>query len=240
MRKAVDMNRGMSDLLKRFINKIVRRLILLLGLVVALSSLGVNVGAVLALIGGGAFIIGLALQDTLGNFASGIMLLVYRPFDVGDVVEVAGVNGKIDNVSLVSTTIRTFDNKIILVPNGQVWGQVITNATASKERRVDMVFGIGYDDDADKAAAILEKIVKGHELVLDDPEPVVQLNELADSSVNFICRPWAKTEDYWKVFWDVTRAAKKEFDAAGITIPFPQRDVHLHQVPSPTPSDAST
>ena len=165
-------------------------------------QVGVNVGALLAVIGGASFIIGFALQDTLGNFASGVMLLIYRPFDVGDVVEVGGVNGKIDSVSLVSTTIRTFDNKVVLVPNRNVWGQVITNASASDTRRVDMIFGIGYEDDADKARSILERIVSRHELVLEDPEPVIQLHELADSSVNFICRPWVNTDDYWQVHWD--------------------------------------
>ena len=230
VRKAMSLNEGMSDLLKRFINRIVRRGILLVGLLMALSSLGVNIGALVALIGGGAFIIGFALQDTLGNFAAGIMLLIYRPFDVGDSVEVAGVLGKVDNVSLVSTTIRTFDNKVILVPNKQVWGQIITNATASDERRVDMIFGIGYGDDADQAKEILEQILAEHELVLEEPEPVVQLNELADSSVNFVCRPWAKTPDYWTVYWDVTRSVKAKFDASGISIPFPQQDIHIHQV----------
>ncbi|MEM8953765.1 MAG: mechanosensitive ion channel domain-containing protein [Verrucomicrobiota bacterium] len=229
VRKATDARPELSDLLKRFLNNIIRRTVLFIGVLVALSTLGVNISALLALIGGSAFIIGFALQDTLGNFASGLMLLIYRPFDVGDAVEVGGVGGKVDAVSLVSTTIRTFDNKVVLVPNKHVWGQVITNATASGERRVDMVFGIGYDDDAEKAKQILQKIVSENELVLDDPEPVIQLNELADSSVNFICRPWAKTADYWTVFWDVTRRAKEEFDANNINIPYPQQDIHIHQ-----------
>ena len=229
VRKATSMHPTLSDLLKRFINKLVKRVVLLVGLLVALASVGFNIGALLALIGGGAFILGFALQDTLGNFAAGLMLLIYRPFDVGDGVEVAGVNGKVDNVSLVTTTIRTFDNKVILVPNKQVWGQIITNATSSPERRVDMVFGIGYDDDIEKAKGILARIVADHELVLKEPEPTIQLNELADSSVNFICRPWAKTPDYWSVYWDITRKVKEEFDAAGISIPYPQQDVHIHQ-----------
>ena len=219
-----------SALLERFINKLVKRSILFIGLLIALSSIGVNVGAILALIGGGAFIIGFALQDTLGNFAAGLMLLVYRPFDVGDVVETAGVMGKVDNVSLVSTSIRTPDNKVILVPNKSVWGQVITNATASNERRVDMVFGIGYGDDMAKAQKILEGILAQHDKVLETPAPVIKVNELADSSVNFVCRPWSKTADYWDVYWDVTRKVKEEFDAQGISIPFPQQDIHLHQV----------
>jgi small conductance mechanosensitive channel len=222
-----------SALLERFINKLVRRAIMLVGLLVALSTVGVNVGAMLALIGGGAFIIGFALQDTLGNFAAGLMLLIYRPFDVGDFVETAGIMGKVDNVSLVSTSIRTPDNKLILIPNKSVWGQVITNATASPERRVDMVFGISYDDDLAKAQQILEDVIAKHDKVLADPAPVVKVNELADSSVNFICRPWSKTADYWDVFWDVTRRVKEEFDAHGISIPYPQQDVHVHQVPAP-------
>ncbi len=220
----------MSDLLKHFLNTIVRRIVLFAGFVVALSTMGVNVGALLALIGGGAFILGFALQDTLGNFAAGMMLLFYRPFDVGDAVEVGGIPGKVDHVSLVNTNIRSFDNKVCLVPNKQVWGQVITNLTGADERRADMVFGIGYGDDVDKAKAILEKIVAEHELVLKEPAPTIELNELAESSVNFICRPWAKTADLWRVHWDITKRVKKEFDAAGITIPFPQRDVHIHQV----------
>ena len=195
-----------------------------------MSTLGVNVGALLALVGGGALILGFALQDTLGNFAAGMMLLLYRPFDVGDVVEVGGILGKVDHVSLVNTNIRSGDNKVCLVPNKQVWGEVITNLTGADERRADMVFGIGYGDDVDKAKAILETIVAEHELVLKEPAPTIELSELGESSVNFICRPWAKTADLWRVHWDITKRVKKEFDAAGITIPFPQRDVHIHQV----------
>ena len=226
VRKAVDRQPAFSDLLKKFLNKMVKRVILFLGLLVAISALGVNVSALFALVGGGAFVIGFALQDTLGNFAAGIMVLIYRPFDVGDAVEVGGVSGKVDSVSLVSTTIRTFDNKRVLVPNQSVWGQVITNATASTERRVDLVFGIGYDDDIEKAQAILEKLVSEHELILEDPAPVIKVHELADSSVNFICRPWSKTEDYWTVYWDLTRKVKETFDAEGVSIPYPQMDVH--------------
>ena len=229
VRKATSMNEGMSDLLRTFINNMTRRTILFIGVLMALSAIGVNISALLALIGGSAFIVGFALQDTLGNFAAGLMLLIYRPFDVGDSVEVAGVNGKVSKVSLVSTTIQTFDNKVVLVPNKQVWGQVITNATASSERRVDMVFGIGYDDDTDQAKEILNRIVSEHELVLSDPKPVIKVNELADSSVNFVCRPWTKTDDYWTVYWDVTEKVKKEFDSKGISIPYPQQDIHLHK-----------
>ena len=228
--RATELSDRFSELLEQFMVTISFRAVMCIGLLVALGTVGVNVGALLAVIGGASFIIGFALQDTLGNFASGVMLLIYRPFDVGDSVEVGGVNGKIDRVSLVSTTIRTFDNKVVLVPNRNVWGQVITNASASDTRRVDMIFGIGYDDDADKAREILGRIVSNHELVLEEPEPVIQLHELADSSVNFICRPWVNTGDYWQVHWDVIQKVKAEFDREGISIPYPQQDIHIHQV----------
>ena len=227
--RAAELSDRFSELLEQFMVTISFRAVMCVGLLVALGTVGVNVGALLAVIGGASFIIGFALQDTLGNFAAGVMLLIYRPFDVGNVVEVGGVSGKIDSVSLVSTTIRTFDNKVVLVPNRNVWGQVITNASASDTRRVDMIFGIGYEDDADKAKAILERVVSRHEMVLDEPEPLIKLHELADSSVNFICRPWVQTDDYWQVHWDVIREVKVEFDREGISIPYPQQDVHIHQ-----------
>lgn len=229
VRKITSRHLNWSALLERFVNKLTKRVVLMIGLLIALSTMGVNVGALLALIGGSAFIIGFALQDTLGNFAAGLMLLLYRPFDVGDVVEIGGVSGKVAHVSLVSTTINSFDNKVVLVPNKNVWGQTITNATASGERRVDMTFGIGYDDDFSKAQKILEKIVASSDKVLKQPEPNIKMNELADSSVNFICRPWTKTADYWDVYWEITRKVKEEFDAAGISIPYPQQDVHIHR-----------
>ena len=230
VRRAAEKSNRFSELLEQFMIKISFRAMMLVGLLVALGTVGINVAALLTVIGGASFIIAFALQDTLSNFAAGVMLLIYRPFDVGDAVDVGGVTGKIDQVSLVSTTIKTFDNKVVLVPNKNVWGQIITNSSASKERRVDMIFGIGYDDDSEKAKQILRQIVSDHELVLDEPEPMIQLHELADSSVNFICRPWVKTENYWQVHWDILKQAKSEFDQAGISIPYPQQDVHIHQV----------
>ena len=226
---AMDRHEGTSELLDKFVKKLIGRLVFFIGVLVGLSTLGVNVGALLALIGGASFIIGFAMQDTLGNFVNGVMLLVYQPFDVGDVVEVGGVTGIVDSVSLVSTTIKTFDNKRVLVPNKSVWGQVITNITVNGTRRVDLVFGIGYDDDVDKAQAILERLVAGHELILDEPEPTIRVDALADSSVNFIVRPWVKTEDFGTVRWDLIKSVKLEFDREGISIPFPQREVHLIQ-----------
>ena len=183
----------------------------------------------LAIIGAAGFVIAFALQNSLSNFASGILMLVYRPFDIGDVVNVGGVLGKVESMHLLSTQLRTPDNQLVIVPNNSVWGGVITNITGITQRRVDMVFGIGYSDDIDKAQKILEDITNSHQLVLRDPAPVIKLHELADSSVNFIVRPWVKPEDYWNVYWDITRDVKRRFDAEGVSIPFPQRDVHLYQ-----------
>ncbi len=221
-----------SALLRDFVVGIVRKAIMILGFILALTFLQVNINPLLAAIGGAAFVVAFALQGTLSNFAAGILILAYRPFDIGDVVDVAGVSGVVDSMSLVSTTIKSFDNKKIIVPNGSIWGGVITNATAHDTRRVDMTFGIAYGDDIDKARDVIESIVTAHELVLKDPAPVVKMHEMADSSVKFICRPWTRTGDYWTVYWDIQRAVKQRFDAEGITIPFPQQDVYMHQVPA--------
>lgn len=221
-----------SDILKDFFVGTVRKVVFLVGLVIALPFIGIDVGPFLAAIGVAGFVIGFALQDTLGNFAAGLMILLYRPYDLGHVISAAGVTGKVHAMSLVSTTLRTPDNQDVVVPNGSIWGGVITNVTGNDTRRVDMVFGIGYEDDIAKAQSVLEDILKSHELTLDDPAPVVQLHELADSSVNFIARPWAKTSDYWAVYWDVTRTVKERFDKEGLSIPYPQQDVHMHQVNS--------
>ena len=227
--KTVSASKRFSDLLKQFFVGAVRNTVLGIGIVVALTMLEVDIAPFIAVIGVAGFVLGFALQGTLSNFASGLMILMYRPYDVGHVIEAAGVKGTVDSMNLVSTTIKTFDNQVVIVPNGEIWGGVITNVTGSDTRRVDMVFGISYTDDIAKSVKVLEDIVSKHELVLDDPEPVVRLHELADSSVNFVCRPWVKTADYWTVYWDVTRAVKERFDAENISIPFPQQDVHLYK-----------
>jgi small conductance mechanosensitive channel len=229
VKKAVVRIVGASELLKDFIVNIIRKLIFIVGLVVALSMLGINIGPLLAAIGAAGFIVGFALQGTLSNFAAGIMILIYRPYDVGDLVEIGGTFGAVDAMTIVSTTLMTLDNQKVVVPNNMIWGDKITNATGSDKRRVDMVFGIGYSDDIAKAQKILEEILLKHEAILKDPEPIVKVHELSDSSVNFVVRPWVKTENYWDVHWDVTRAVKERFDAEGVSIPFPQRDVHMHQ-----------
>lgn len=226
--RALKMTGGVSLLLDDFLVRSVRWVVMIVGVIMALAALEVSIGPLLAIVGAAGFVIAFALQDSLSNFASGLMILFFRPFDVGDVVDAGGVSGKVTAMNLVSTSIKTFDNKDMVVPNNKIWQDVITNATGEDTRRVDMEFGIGYDDDIDKAQAILEDIVAAHPKALKDPEPTIRMNTLADSSVNFICRPWAKTVDYWDVYWDVTKAVKLRFDAAGIGIPFPQRDVHLY------------
>ncbi len=199
----------------------------IIGFMLAISQFGVSIGPLLAGLGIAGFIIGFALQDTLSNFASGMMILIYRPFDVGDLVEAGGVSGKVSHMSLVNTTFMTLDNQRLVVPNNMIWQSVITNVTAQRSRRIDLVFGVSYSDDLDKVQSILQEIVDANEAVLESPEPVVRMHELADSSVNFIVRPWVKTDDYWDTYWEIMKTVKQRFDAEGISIPFPQRDVHM-------------
>ncbi len=217
-----------SNLLENFARRTTGGIVFVVGILTALSALGVQIGPMMAALGAGGFIVGFALQETLGSFASGLMLMVYRPFDVDDYVAVAGVEGRVKEMSLVSTTLLTLDNKVLVIPNKKAWGDTIVNYTGKDIRRVDLVFGTGYDDDIERAIAVLKEVAGGHNLVLDDPSLNVQVDELADSSVNIFCRPWVKTADYWTVHWDLTRQVKERFDAEGISIPFPQRDVHMH------------
>jgi small conductance mechanosensitive channel len=230
VRRGLDRSKlPVSSLAQDFFIKMTGRLIMLVGVIIAIAQLGIEVAPLLAGLGIAGLVIGFALQDTLSNFASGMMILIYRPFDVGDVVEAGGVMGKVDQMNLVSTMVLTFDNQMLVVPNKQIWGGVIRNVTHQDTRRVDMTFGIGYSDDIPKAEKVLSEILSGHEKVLKDPEPVIRLHELGDSSVNFIVRPWSKTDEYWDVYWDVTREVKRRFDEEGISIPFPQRDVHIYR-----------
>jgi len=229
VKKAVAKVKSASELLKDFIVNISRKTVFLVGFVVALSMLEVNIGPLLAAIGAAGFILGFALQGTLSNFAAGIMILIYRPYDVGDLIDVGGTFGKVDAMTIVSTTLRKPDNQKVVIPNNMIWGDIITNITGTSKRRIDLVFGISYNDNIAKAQKILEDILASHESVLKDPPPVVKVHELGDSSVNFVVRPWVATDNYWDVYWDITRAVKERFDAEGVSIPFPQRDVHVHQ-----------
>lgn len=228
--RAINRLKGATDLLKHFFVNLVRNLTKVVGFMIALSMLEVDIGPLIAALGAAGFIIGFALQGTLSNFASGLMILIYRPYDVEDVINVADITGKVTSMTLVSTTLTLPDNQIVVIPNNTIWGNTITNITGSETRRVDMIFGIGYDDDISTAENVLADILKNHPLILDDPEYTIKVHELADSSVNFVVRPWAKTADYFTVYWDVTRAVKERFDAEGISIPYPQQDLHLHTV----------
>ncbi|NVO62376.1 mechanosensitive ion channel family protein [Photobacterium damselae] len=223
-------NLKMSQLMQEFFISMSGKGVFCIGLLIALSQIGLDLTPILTGFGVAGVIIGFALQDTLSNFASGMMLLIYRPFDVGDFVEAGSVSGKVSHMSLVNTTIKTFDNQIIIVPNSKIWGDIIKNVTHERVRRVDMIFGISYSDDIELTEKVLHEIVGSHESVLRSPEPTIKLHTLNSSSVDFIVRPWVKTEDYWDVYWDITREVKMRFDREGISIPFPQQDVHLHMV----------
>ncbi|MDX8350238.1 mechanosensitive ion channel [Cognatiyoonia sp. IB215446] len=218
---------NMSKLLEAFLVGAVFWLVITLGLLFVLAALGVNITPLFAMIGGASFILAFAFQDTLGNLASGLMIMINRPFDEGDYVLVGGVGGTVRSVSIVATTVTTGDNQVIVIPNKNVWGNVITNVTASDTRRVDLVFGISYDDSIEDAERVINDIVRAHPLVLKDPEPTIRVNELGASSVNFICRPWARTSDYWTVYWDLTHQMKDALENAGLSIPYPQQDVHI-------------
>lgn len=218
-----------SKLLQDFFTSLSSKVVFTIGVLIALSQLGIELGPLLAGFGIAGVIIGFALQDTLSNFASGMMILIYRPFDVGDLINAAGVTGRVSHMSLVSTTIKTLDNQRLIIPNNKIWGDTINNITAEHQRRVDMTFGIGYGDNIEHAETILKSIVEAHEKVQKFPSPTIKLHLLGESSVDFIVRPWVKPEDYWDVYWDITREVKMRFDAEGISIPFPQRDVHIYQ-----------
>lgn len=219
----------LDDMLTAFVKTILNAVLMLFVAVAALDQLGVDTTSLVALLGAAGLAIGLSLQDSLKNFAAGVMILVFRPFAAGHFVEAAGISGIVESISIFTTTIRSVDNKEIIVPNGNIYGGNIVNYSARDTRRIDLVFGIGYDADIRQAKELLVKIVTAHPLVLDDPEPVIAVAELADSSVNFVVRPWVKTADYWAVLFEITETVKLEFDQAGISIPYPQMDVHLQK-----------
>ena len=221
---------NLSQLLREMIIDAVKNLVILLGALIALSQLGISLGPLLAGLGIAGFIIGFALQDSLSNFASGMMILIYRPFDVGDFVDVAGVQGTVYNMSLVNTTFLTVDNRKLVMPNNMIWQSVITNYTDQKTRRVDLVFGIAYSDDINQAEAVIKETLTKFDAILEEPKPIVRVHELGDSSVNLIVRPWVHTTDYWETYWGLTKEIKLAFDKAGISIPFPQSDLHIINV----------
>ncbi|WP_417393424.1 mechanosensitive ion channel family protein [Gimesia sp.] len=238
MRWVLERKVRLTQLAENLISSTIKNIIFLIGFAIALTALEVDVTPLLAAIGATGLVVGLALQGTLSNFASGLMILINRPFDVGNVVTAGGVTGTVKQMNLVSTTFRTFDNQTIHVPNNSIWNNVITNITANKVRRVDLEFSIGYNDDFEQAEQIIKEVLDEHELVLKDPAAVVVTHALADSSVNIVCRPWAKTENWWDVKTSVTREVKRRFDQAGISIPFPQQDIHVYSAEALTGKNA--
>jgi small conductance mechanosensitive channel len=225
--KKLMLSREMDEILVRFLVSILRWVLLLFVVVAALSQLGIDTTSLVALLGAAGLAIGLSLQSSLSNFASGVMLIIFRPFTKGDFVEAGGATGVVDKISILTTTMTTPDNKEVIVPNSSVFSNNITNYSARPTRRVDMVFGISYDDDIRKAKQLLEQIIADDERVLAEPAPTIALSELADSSVNFVVRPWVNAADYWAVLFHTNEQVKLRFDAEGISIPYPQMDVHV-------------
>ena len=222
------MTKGDVDsILSDFLITILRSLLLLVVVIAALNQLGVDTTSMIALVGAAGLAVGLALQGTLSNFAAGVMLILFRPFEDGDFVEAAGVSGIIEKITIFSTIMKTGDNKQVIIPNGAIYGGTITNYSANETRRIDMVFGIGYGDDLLKAKQIVEQIMSEDSRILAEPAPGVALGELADSSVNINVRPWVNGADYWPVRADMLEKVKLAFDAQGISIPYPQMDLHV-------------
>ncbi len=222
-----------DEMLIRFARSIVNAALMLIVVIAALNQLGVDTTSLIAVLASAGLAVGLALQDSMKNFASGVLLLTFKPFTRGDYVEAGGTEGTVRAISLFSTTMLTLDNKEVVIPNASIWNSVITNHTAQELRRVDMVFGIGYGDDLRKAKRIIEDVLAADERILADPAPDVAVSELADSSVNFVVRPWVKAGERWAVKFAVTEAIKLAFDEQGVSIPFPQVDVHLPRDPGP-------
>jgi small conductance mechanosensitive channel len=216
----------MDEILINFVSSILNTVLLLFIIVAALDQLGVDTTSLIALLGAAGLAVGLALQGSLQNFAAGVMLIIFRPFKSGDFVEAGGISGVVENISIFSSTFRTGDNREVIVPNGAIYGGTITNYSARETRRVDMVFGIGYGDDIRKAKEVIKEILDKDSRILKEPAPLIAVGELADSSVNFNVRPWVKSGDYWAVKFDITEEVKLTFDAKGISIPYPQMDVH--------------
>ena len=210
-----------------FFDSLIYWLLFALVCVAALGQLGVQTASFIALIGAAGLAIGLALQGALSNFAAGVLIIILRPLRVNDFVEVAGEAGSIQNIKIFTTELRTGDNKCVIIPNSRVLDSNIINYSSTGRRRVDLVFGIGYNDNLDHARKILQDIIQSDERILKDPEPVIAVSELAESSVNFVVRPWVKTADYWGVYFEITEQVKKRFDTEKISIPFPQQDVNI-------------
>lgn len=229
MSGAILEKRQLDPMLSSFIGTFLYAVIMIFVVIAALANLGVQTASLIAVVGAAGLAIGLSLQNTLSNFASGIMIIALRPFKVGDYVEAGPNAGIVEEIQLFYSKMRSPDNKEVIIPNSQITGSTIINYSARDERRVDMVFGVGYDSDLDKVRKIFKELLEADQRVLPEPQPVIVVGELADSSIDFWVRPWVKTADMWAFRWDFTEAVKKRFDQEGVNIPFPQRDVHLFQ-----------
>jgi len=230
--KKVMLSRDVDASLTGFIGSLAYFAIMAFTIIAVVGRFGVQTASFVAILGAASFAVGMAMQGTLGNFSSGVMLLLFRPFKAGDFIEAAGIKGSVVEIAIFSTTLKTPDNVRITVPNGALFGDIIKNYNGYDTRRVDMVMGIGYGSDHNKAMEILADLAKNDSRVLDDPETTIGVSELADSSVNIIFRPWVKSSDYWAVYLDMHKTVKETFDANGIEIPFPQTVVHLEKAGS--------
>ncbi len=222
---------SLDETLVKFVSNIAFALLMVVVVLAALEQLGVKTTSALAILGAAGLAVGLSLQSSLSNFASGIMLIVFRPFRAGDFVEAGGVSGIVEEISIFNTVMRTGDNREVTIPNGQIYSGTIVNYSARDTRRIDLVFGIGYDDNIGKAKQIIDNVMNSDDRILSEPEPVVMVLELGASSVDIAARPWVKTGDYWAVRADVLEKVKSAFDDAGISIPYPQQDVHIKDAP---------
>ncbi len=225
--KAMMEKGNVDQTLVEFAESLVFIMLMVVVILAALNTLGVQTTSVVAILGAAGLAIGLALQGTLANVGAAVLIILFRPFKVGDFVTVAGETGSVDDINLFSTTLSPVDNRTIIIPNGKIIGDTITNYSKKEKRRVDLVFGIGYGDDLKLAKETLAEILNADERILKDPEPFVAVSELGDSSVNFVTRSWVKTEDYWNVHFDTIEKVKLTFDERGISIPYPQMDIHL-------------
>lgn len=217
-----------DKILESFVCNLVYWTLMVFVIIAAINQIGIQTTSLIAVMGAAGLAVGLALQGSLANFAAGVLIVVFRPYRVGDYIEAAGIAGSVLQVQILTTMLKTPDNKQIIVPNGQIMGSIITNYSANDLRRVDMAVGVSYSDDLDNVRSTIKDLVAADERILKDPECVIADSELGDSSVNFVVRPWVKTADYWGVKFDLTEAVKKRFDKEGISIPFPQRDVHVY------------
>jgi len=230
VRNALSRSERIDQMLAGFFASLVKYIILIVTVLAVLNRFGVQTASLIAVLGAAGLAIGLALQGTLSSLAAGVMIIIFRPFSVGQFVEIAGHSGTVKGLNLFTTELATPDNVQIVIPNSSVWGSSVVNYSHHTTRRVDMVLGVGYDDDIGQAIETVNKVLAAESRLLSDPEALVVVGELADSSVNLTIRVWVKSGDYWAVKFDLTRALKEAVDAAGLSIPFPQRDVHLHQV----------